>query len=211
MECFKFVDNMNTWIVRTMQRLLKLDKESDQGIRVGYSIEVILTEIEKLTCTLVAFACIGFIKEVFISLSVIMSIRFFMGGVHRKTTMGCILHTCLTEFIIIIFSKNISILKTEVGVLLFLLGIVEIWKTTPIKSEKGIIYTETQQLKFKLKAMTALLVLAITIQYVDKVTLNLIYWSIGMQLCEVIYVVVSARRKEEIYGKYSRKSSGSLR
>ena len=81
MECFKIVDYMNTWIVRTMQRLLKLDKKSDQGIRVGYSIEVILTEIEKLTCTLVVFVCIGFIKEVFISLSVIMSIRFFMGGI----------------------------------------------------------------------------------------------------------------------------------
>ena len=195
MECFKIVDYMNTWIVRTMQRLLKLDKKSDQGIRVGYSIEVILTEIEKLTCTLVVFVCIGFIKEVFISLSVIMSIRFFMGGIHRKTTMGCILHTCLTEFTIIILSKNISILNHAVGVLLFLLGIAEIWKTTPIKSEKSITYTEKKQLKFKLKAMTALLVLSIIIQYVDKVTLNLIYWSVGMQLFEVIYVVVSARRK----------------
>ena len=109
--------------------------------------------------------------------------------------MGCILHTCLTEFTIIILSKNISILNHAVGVLLFLLGIAEIWKTTPIKSEKSITYTEKKQLKFKLKAMTALLVLSIIIQYVDKVTLNLIYWSVGMQLFEVIYVVVSARRK----------------
>jgi len=211
MECLKIIDCMNTRIIRTMQRILKLDQESDQGIRVGYSMEVILTEIEKLTCTLVVFACIGFIKEAFISLSVIMSIRFFMGGIHRKTIMGCILHTFLTEFTIIILSKNFSILNHVVIVLLFLLGIVEIWKTTPIKSEKSITYTEKQQLKFKLKAMTALLVLAIVVPFVDKVTANLIYWSVGMQLFEVIYVVASARRKEETYGKYSRESSGSIR
>lgn len=60
----------------------------EQRIRIGDSIQVLLTEMEKLLFVLLFFVSFRLFWEVVFILATIMSLRPFVGGMHRKTMLG---------------------------------------------------------------------------------------------------------------------------
>lgn len=119
----------------------------------------------------------------------IMLIRFLMGGYHQKTTLGCSLHTIVTLISIIFLSRRILLPQYAVAIVLWLC-IIEIWFTTPINTEHRMEYSELQKVRFKLKAMTSLVIISIFVQYSSCGIKNLIVWSVIYQLIEVVVVVL---------------------
>lgn len=177
MEVFEIVDYINVKVTEKIQDWLMLEPESNQRIRIGYSIQVLLTEAEKLIVTLLLFTILVFWQEVCIIIAIIMSLRLFMGGIHRETTIGCMLQTSLTIGTIIILSRNWSFGK-NVQVIVLFIAILEVWNFTPLPSKTRISYSKNQKLQFKLKAMTALVILQILLEYVSTKSANIICWSV---------------------------------
>lgn len=60
MEAFKIVDSVNQCATEKIQDWLMLEPESDQRKRIGYSIQTVLTETEKLLFTLGIFSVLGY-------------------------------------------------------------------------------------------------------------------------------------------------------
>ena len=194
MEAFKIVDSVNQCVTEKIQDWLMLEPESDQRKRIGYSIQTVLTEAEKLLFTLGIFSVFGYWWQVCIVMAVTLSLRIFMGGIHRKTTIGCMIQTSLTIGTTIILSEKF-IVRGSMSYMVFLLVLLEIWKLVPIPSETRISYNEKQKLLFKLKAMTVLLILSILLSLASNRTGNIIWWSITMQFIEVLYAFL---RQEEM-------------
>lgn len=190
------LDEVNKKLTEKVLNWLTLESNSEQRIRIGYSIQVLLTEMEKLLFVLLFFVGFRLFWEAFFILATIMSLRPFVGGMHRKTTLGCILQTFLTISTIIFLSKNFW-LYGEMHFFIIFAGIVVIWRIAPLPSENRIPYTEIQKKNFQLKAMTALVLLVLLGECIHTSVANLLYWSVALQLLEVILESYMTRRREE--------------
>ena len=157
---------------------------------------MLITELEKIITVMLVFGVCGLLKESVIVITSIMLIRFFMGGYHQKTTLGCSLHTIVTLISIIFLSRRILLPQYAVAIVL-LLCIIEIWFTTPINTEHRMEYSELQKVRFKLKAMTSLVIISIFVQYSSCGIKNLIVWSVIYQLIEVVVVVLYKQKTKE--------------
>lgn len=195
MQCFEIGEQINKKLVNFILYILQVEEHGDRRERIIYSILVLLTETEKIFFNLFLFALFGQVKSGVCSILVILSLRIFMGGIHRKTTIGCILQTFLTISFIIICSKRIYFSSIAMYGM-FLIYVLLIWCSTPLPSEKRICYSEKQRLTFKLKALTVLVLLIVFVQIVGKCVKNLILWTMAIQLFEVCIVFLGLKRKE---------------
>lgn len=194
MKFFEVGEQINAKLVKVILDLLYVEKSGDRRERIYYSVMVLLTETEKILLNLFLFMCFGQMLSAVCVILVILSLRIFMGGMHRKTTIGCILQTFLTISFIIICSKKVYF--TSVAMYgLYLVTVILIWCSTPLPSEKRICYSDNQKVVFKLKAMTVLVCLIVFAQMLGQAVKNLILWAMLIQLLEVYICFICSRKK----------------
>jgi len=86
--------NLNKKIADKIIFLLKTEKHGEEmKQKVLYSLQVILSEVEKLLIFLFVFAVCNLLQEFLISYIALVSIRIYVGGNHCKTSMGCIIYS----------------------------------------------------------------------------------------------------------------------
>ena len=78
----------------------------EQCERMRYALKVMLNEIEKIILLGIIFALLGEYKVFLLSLCVILSIRFTMGGMHRRTFWGCFFFSFGFFLSVIIIAKS---------------------------------------------------------------------------------------------------------
>lgn len=200
MSLLKKCENTNEKVISKILDALKTEHLRDENSteRIRYTISFLLIETEKFLLLFLFFGVFHQLKGFLIAFFTLMSLRVFMGGLHRETILGCVTHTILMFTIILLFASYINV--NVIGeYIIFLLAIVLIWITTPLHSEKRITYTSLQKKTFKTKALTVLVILALLIRNVSITVRSIMLCTILVQLLEVglVYLINTRKRGEE--------------
>jgi accessory gene regulator B len=196
----EFIDRLNNKLLEHCLQLLDTRKSRNSVLieKVTYALMIMITEIEKTVLTVFVFCIMGWEQEFATAFVTLVSLRIFMGGFHCKTTLGCLLMTIITFAIILTCARYIILPYVVCEVVWFIvLGLI--WKTTPIQSEKRVRYNNSQCLKFKLKALTVVLVLSRVLTVLSEENRNIVLFVLLYQCAEVGIVgfIQKYARKEE--------------
>lgn len=202
MELMNSLDRINDKIVGGLLSVLETEKTSDetQAAKVKYVLTCLVNMAEKAAGLLLLFGAAHRLKEFIICSISLTSLRVFMGGMHRKTALGCFLHTSLVFGMLLLAGDLLPIRYLAVWVV-FPFTAVLIWKTTPLPSENRIRYSERQRKYFQLRAFVVLAVLFATVGMMSKKDGSYVIWAVIFQSAEVLAVTLKKWRKEVPYGK----------
>ena len=190
-----FWDKLHQKFVQDILKVL-LDKEKKNEVRVAkikYTLTYVVGEMEKIIALAFVFFLLGMVKEFFIAVISLVSLRIFMGGTHRSTMLTCFLQALITFAIICGLGSVVNIYPYCVAIYVFLA--ILIWISTPIVSEKRIHYSKAQCMVFKARALTVLLFISLLCDCVNKRIGNYILWAISIQGIEVAGIILLGRRR----------------
>lgn len=196
MKIFGIWDAIHKKIINKILLCLKNGKveETEQVQKIRYALSSILGELEKCIILCLCFWYLGALKIFFLSLCSVVMLRIFMGGQHRETMLGCFFQSFFTFTIIYILGFYINIVQGAYVV--YIVTLVTIWYSTPVLSEKRMVYSKLMQTKFKAKALTSLCVLIMAISLLPKEYGNYCVWSILIQNVDVVGAIVMQKRKK---------------
>jgi len=186
------IERFNDYVVKKIIVYLETDVQRGEEAKqkVEYSLKVVLDEVEKLLILIMVFNALGKAKEFVVAIITIASIRSFLGGSHRKTTIGCICFSFAAIYIILAIAEksNIVLIFEEIIYLLIMLLILTL---APITSNKGINYKYIKKLEFRLKAVSILLILSRVVVYIPEWSAKIILSALLVQGVEAgsVYIM----------------------
>ena len=191
-------DDANQYLISKIIRVLGVEERRNrkQLEMIQYSLMCILNESEKFILLCVVFALQGYMDKFLIGFATIGSLRIFMGGSHRKTSLGCFIQSLLSFEVILCFNSMICI-NVAINYVIWILTIMWIWKYAPVCSVNRARYNDAQCMRFKALALTVLTILIMTIGIVPSDIANLMSWAIVLQLAESGMMTVILRKEEE--------------
>ena len=190
MDFFSLWDRGNQIIISSIMAKLNVDKNDERKCAlIQYSLSCLLNEMQKVIILAVFFIIRGSCMDFFVAFVTITSLRVFLGGSHRKTILGCWIQSFLTFEEIIILSSILSV-DIYFQCIIVSLGLLLIWKKLPLISEKRMNYGEMQRMKFKMKALSAIVIWLLVIDFVPGDIRNIILWAMCIQFLENLIVVI---------------------
>ncbi len=162
---------MNEWATDKIISWLSVDKNSITGMKIGFYIETVLSEIEKMLIILLVFSVLGYFKNVAIVLLIIMVIRPYIGGTHEDTFTGCLAKTAFICTIpICLEGLLLDGYKIHIVVTLMLLCII--WTIGPVTSKHRPKYEGEALRRIRIKATTMVFIISICYIKLDVVYRN---------------------------------------
>ncbi len=131
--------------------------ESNKKAAVRYSLTYVFNEFGKMILLVFFFLAAGKLKEFIVAAASLICLRIYMGGFHRKTNLGCFLQSLVT-FSCIVGLAGIATFDNVLACMVVLIGIISIWTSAPVISEKRGKYSESSKRKFKAQALTVILI-----------------------------------------------------
>ena len=197
MDLLKKCESTNEKIISKIMMTLGTEYMRDENstARIRYTISFLLVELEKFILLLCVFYIFHQLKFFLIAFFTLMSLRVFMGGLHRETVFGCVTHTILM-FAIILLSASYIKINVMGEYIVFVVGVFLIWITTPLHSEKRIKYNSSQKMTFKIKALSVMVALALLIRDVSLDNKKVMMSTILVQFLEVGLLYFINKRKE---------------
>ncbi len=181
---------MNEWATSKIISWLAVDKDSTTGIKIGFYIETMLSEVEKILIILFVFSLFGYFKEIAIILLIITTLRPYIGGTHKDTFIGCLGKTILMCAIPICLCDLLSsgyIIHIHIVATVLLVCII--WIIDPVTSRYRPKYEGEKLKKIRIKA--TILILVIFICYIP---LDVAYKKgITILLCLLMLDIIIAR------------------
>ena len=180
------MDRVNNCIVnRVVVCLGAAETRGDEATeKITYSLKVLLDEVEKILILIVAFGVMGQLREFLTALFTIGAIRMFVGGSHQKTFMGCLIFSFAIMYSIIFIASKINIVLIAENIIYVTICVV-ILTVVPIKSRRGVEYSYTKKLEFRLKAMTVLLLISRIVTIVHTMYANIMLTALLVQAIEI--------------------------
>lgn len=126
--------------------------------KIEYSIELILTNMEKILVLLLVFGIGGKLEPFLCVFTVLIFTRMFLGGLHMKTYWGCLFFSVFYFFIAVMIGGNIAF-PLEVKCLLFLVSIGMMFKFAPLPAVHNPHYSNKQKKGIKLKGVICLVII----------------------------------------------------
>ncbi|MDF2504700.1 accessory gene regulator B family protein [Clostridium sp.] len=101
---------------------------SDDIDKINYALQVILGELIKIIILILVFSILGRLNYFLFSMTILISIRVFVGGYHCKTTLKCLLSSILlfliTSWIVPAFSNVNTLVYYGISILSILIVIL---------------------------------------------------------------------------------------
>lgn len=193
-----FTEGLNDKIVDKLLYILETEKHGNenQTAKVKYVLTYIINAAEKMISLLVLFGAIHRLKEFIISSISLVSLRIFMGGMHRKTALGCFLHT-FSVFLLLVLAGRVLPIWYPIVWIVFAITAVLIWRFTPLPSENLVSYSKCQCKCFQWKAWSVLVLLAVVVKRMPERDGNYVVWAVIFQSVEVLVVILKNWREEE--------------
>ena len=135
----------NIFLIYSEERIRLSDSEKE---RIGYSIQSILSELEKILLFGFVFLLMGRFADFVIIYLALFIVRGFIGGIHQKTFITCLLHTSIF-FIIVIFMTDQMILPGSVWIYILFFSSIDILLAPEPSLQRG---TYGKKAKFRMKA-----------------------------------------------------------
>lgn len=193
---------MHLWekhIDRVVKKLLDILNTKQYGenvfLKVDYSLRVIIGEVEKIILLCIFFGLAGRMLDFIIAFGTIILLRRCTGGIHQKTLLGCFFHSLLI-FSLVVFGGRRDILENNIHVFTIILLVVLILRYVPIQSKNRIHYSERQRLRFKVKALTLMVIILLLRDYISNGQYNIMMFAMLIHTFELTLQSVQVQRKE---------------
>lgn len=190
-------DRCEKWNQRLIGQILQIlaTRElygDDMEAKVGYSIRIILVELEKLLALIVVAVLFRHFLEFLFAYVVLAVLRSFMGGTHRKTTLGCLFYSGCSFAVILTLSEAV-VVPWGLELLVYVCGFLLIAFTAPLPSQNRIHYNKKQRLRLKCFACITLIVWMLIRQLVEFPYDEVMIWAIAYQLFDVGIALIHRR------------------
>lgn len=155
--------------------------------KIMYTLKVVLTECEKMFLIVLFFLLQGKIVTFCISYVVIITVKQFMGGTHRKTFWGCLLFSALFFQCVVWLSEytEISFYYFSVA-LLYLAYLVLILICAPIQSGRKVHYTKQKIKRYKWYSIGIITFWVIVSLKSGLWIKSIIWWTLCLQIIEIL-------------------------
>lgn len=185
MKVLQILDDINHRMILRGIQLLDVEKTRtiEQQDTIIYALACIINEIEKIVFLTIVFGIQGSVIKFWTSFLGLVSLRIFIGGMHRKTTLGCLIQSFLSFETIMILDERFQ-LSIWMNCFVWIILVILIWKQAPIVSKNRVHYNELQRMRFKAIAITVLLVDFMIISILSNTYTNCLSWTIAFQMLE---------------------------
>lgn len=165
--------------------------------KVGYSLRVIISEVEKIILLFILFSLLGHTLDFLIAFLTIVLFRSCMGGLHCKTMFSCFIRSLFTFLLIIVIGNTYIFQKVaQIGIVVFLT--VMIVFIAPVESKYRVKYKTEQRLLFKVKALLLIIVVCVLFRCIPAKEYNIIMTAAFVHALEILFLFVQLllKRKE---------------
>lgn len=165
-----------------------------------------ISEISKLIFIFVFFSIIYKLPELIVSVIALLSIRYFTGGIHLEHYISCFLLSFCIFFLSICVLPLLIDINSFAIILILNICLVLIYFIGPIPSSHRKALTDEQKQKYRLIAVTSVLIYICLIYLFQKTScLYAGFWIIVLQTLQLGFAKISIHKKgakkdeEQIY------------
>jgi len=186
----------NDKIAQKIMDVLETERYGDEltVAKVEYALQVLLDESEKFILLSLLFGFGYDVRKFYLAFAVLVSLRIFMGGSHRKTMVGCLLSSVVNFGVILFLSEHFLLQVSAVGGVAVLLA-AEIYYWVPLASPQQLHYTDQQRKGIKKKALAILVLWGCVFPLLPAEWGNILLWALVFQGMEVLLVALYRGRK----------------
>lgn len=149
---------MNRWITNKFMKILLIEDGSITNVKIGFYIETMLSEIEKIIIIIFVYGLLGFFKDIIVILSLMLMLRPYIGGTHKDTFKGCLLKTMFFSGIGILIARCIHT-DIVLHIIATIILIYHIVKVGPVVSKYRPEYEGELLKRIKVKGVLMILIL----------------------------------------------------
>lgn len=181
----------NEKIADSIMKLLETEQQDGKNTvaKVRYALLVFLDEGEKFILLFLFYGIIYDVKKIILAMLALGSVRKFMGGSHRRTTLGCFLSSLVNFGLILWLADSFTVPVSAAGGLVVLL-VWEIILWAPLASPQQLHYTPQQKRRIKEKAFGILGLWGCLFFFLSGEMRNVVFCSLAFQALEVLVVVL---------------------
>ena len=175
-------------------KLLGDHSEQEKKEILTYGIIVFMKETGKLCMLCLLFLFMGYFKEFVFAVVNFLMLRTFIGGMHRKTTIGCLIQSFLTIYLCILISR-MELLSGVLPVIIGAVLIVLVILLAPVVAKERAKYPKGKRIQFKIAAVIMIAIQLLLENYLPHEYANM------MTSCELLVLAelaaaVTVRYKE---------------
>lgn len=181
----------NEKIADSIMKLLETEQQDGKNTvaKVRYALLVFLDEGEKFILLLLFFGVFYDGKKFLMAFLVVVSLRIFMGGSHRRTMLGCFLSSLVNFGLILWLAASfIAPVSAAGGLVVLLVWEIILW--TPLASPQQLRYTPQQKRRIKEKAFGILGLWGCLYFFLSGEMGNVVFCSLAFQALEVLVVAL---------------------
>lgn len=169
----------------------KYDERNIRFVKISYSVECILTEIEKLIGFILLFSLLDMLRFFAVCYITTIVIRSFAGGIHMKTTLGCFMFSVFVYGLAIYFGTHIVFLK-NIYMCVLINEVICIAIFAPVPSKERPRYSKKQKDKFKIYGILGAIICGIY-GFVCVQERNIVMCMMILQQIEMIIASINIR------------------
>ncbi len=158
-------------LTKIKKEMPELDEERIEAI--NYGLQMLIGEIPKLFITLLIAQLLGVLKLTVLAYIMLLPYKYFVGGVHAKTHLACMITTPLIYSGNALISKNLPFIQSEYRfiavILVWIFSMIVISIYAPADTENvPILRKKERRLKKIMSYITMTLTLGVAIILQDK-------------------------------------------
>lgn len=141
-------DEMNCKLSKKIAKCIKRDSYDI----LAYGINVFINCAEKIFLLFLPHCILGYCKEFWVTIVVLMFIRSYMGGTHQNTNLGCLIQSEIVIGSVIILSKIIT-MHYAMSLLIMVLTVFVILLLCPVINHRRGKYSSKKIQEIKKKGI----------------------------------------------------------
>lgn len=188
------------------EKLLGNTEDTFKKVKLCYCVEYILDSVIKTLVLYLLFACLGFAKEFVLCWLAINITRRYIGGLHMKTGVGCLILSFFIYFTAIIMGEIVS-LSTVQKIIVLIVDVIIAFLYGPFPSEQRPRYSEKTKRKFRIKGIVGICIVVLADVTMDLPT-ECMMWILILQIMESVIAVFKINIRERRKMQYEEGSNG---
>lgn len=186
----------HTISIKVAENLLmrRYDSQDIQSVKVVYSIECILVELEKIIVGMILFSVLHKIPEYAVCVLTTGLIRLFLGGIHMKSQLECTFFS-IGVYTIAICLGDVFHFSNAFFMIVVAGEMICVYKYAPIPSQNRPKYSKSQIVKFKFLGFCGVCICA-CVSVMFPYVRDVVFWLMILQQVETYYAFYICRKED---------------
>lgn len=204
------IDKICLYLTNKIQKSMP-DIDNERAEIINYGLQNILGEIPKTFILLGIAYALGIFKLAILSFFIILPYRFFSGGFHLKSHLGCIIGTSIIYCGNVYISQIISFepyIKYIFTIAVWIFAIIMIKLYAPADTENvPILRKKDRKIKQIASYIVVTISLIISILVKDNIISNMIIFGMLIQTCTITKIAYKLTKNKYGYEVYNKEMS----